>query len=137
MKPTTLLVAALAALAGSPTPVNAVGGLSFVPVPLPPPNNWIGGPSLFPTRVLAGFHEDYEKYDQGNWTVYMLNQCRQNDGCTSLILFSAIPAETNSNSRSWFGYLMGGPPTNPNDYVRDESKDQDVQDSAAWNAIRR
>ncbi|KKZ68505.1 hypothetical protein EMCG_05864 [[Emmonsia] crescens] len=136
MKPTTLLVAAFAALAGSsPTLVNAVGGLSFVPVPLPPPNNWIGGPSLFPTRVFAGFHGDYDKYNKGGWTKYMLDQCRQTSGCTSLILFSGIP--TGEQSRTWFGYVMGGPPTNPSDYTRDEDKSRDVQDSAAWNAIRR
>ncbi|KLJ07465.1 hypothetical protein EMPG_17059 [Blastomyces silverae] len=82
MKATTLLAAALAALAGG------ASGKIFVPVDLPPPGNWVPGPSLWPNRVLAGFNAAYSDFTLSAWINYMQNQCNQVSGCTSLSLAS-------------------------------------------------
>ena len=60
----------------------------FHPVSLVQPDNWIAGPRLFPSQVIAGYSADYEDYNVGTWAAYILEQAQGFDAATSCISFS-------------------------------------------------
>ncbi|KAL2006934.1 hypothetical protein VTN00DRAFT_9602 [Thermoascus crustaceus] len=104
---------------------------NFTPLPLEPPLNWLPGPRLLPSNVIAGYHADYDKYDASTWAEYVLNRGKTFAGCTSTSSFSAINSGT-PRIRCWFGYVSRGGPTTPDDYQRDESESGGVEDSVAF-----
>ena len=55
----------------------------FHPVALPPPENWIPGPRLFPSAVIAGYNADYKKYNADTWAAYILEQAQGFPAATS------------------------------------------------------
>lgn len=121
----------------------------FDRVDLPPPENWVAGPRLFPRNVIAGYNSDYGKYDSDSWADYVLDKCHEFDDCTSTLTFSGeksrrtkvkeyvtdLYSAINSGSpkdRFWFGYVFRGGPTSQNDYQRDWNPITSVKDSVAF-----
>ncbi|KAI9934003.1 hypothetical protein MW887_005075 [Aspergillus wentii] len=105
MKLLYLLSGALLSMTGMSYPFLSAD--NFSPVPLPPPENWLAGPRLFPQNVIAGFHADYDKYNAKSWS----------DGTPK--------------DRYWFGYVFRGGPTTPDDYQRSWDPQSAVKDSIA------
>ncbi|OJD16375.1 hypothetical protein AJ78_03439 [Emergomyces pasteurianus Ep9510] len=131
MKTTTLLAAAFATLAaGSPTRRCTT---TFEEVKFPEgKSNWVGGPGLYPTCVMAVYHEDYSVKTQEAMIQFAQQEC-QRLGCVSFMVLSAVPQDP--PERNWYVTLFGGYPTTPQDYVQDETKSEAVQDSRAFNAV--
>ncbi|OJJ38369.1 hypothetical protein ASPWEDRAFT_24311 [Aspergillus wentii DTO 134E9] len=128
MKLLYLLSGALLSMTGMSYPFLSAD--NFSPVPLPPPENWLAGPRLFPQNVIAGFHADYDKYNAKSWSEYVEKKCKEFHACTSTHSFSAINSGT-PKDRYWFGYVFRGGPTTPDDYQRSWDPQSAVKDSIA------
>ena len=61
----------------------------FYPVHLPGPG-YIAGPTLFPGRVIAGFHAKIEHYNPDTWARYILTQTRRYPTCTVVSSFLGV-----------------------------------------------
>ncbi|KAE8312078.1 hypothetical protein BDV41DRAFT_577918 [Aspergillus transmontanensis] len=107
----------------------------YFPVDLPPPDNWIAGPRIFPSQVLpnGGFHADYDKYNADTWAEYVNSQCENLDG-RSTISFAAINSGSSPKCLFWFGYCFGVSST-PDDYKRDINPQNAVQGSRAFTTL--
>ena len=144
MRPLTLLLPLACALLHH---TSAMPTATFKPVKLSEPLNWIAGPSLFPSQIIAGYNAPLDQYDAASWGEHVLSKCKEFSACTSAQVFQgAFPtgharrglgdransfAATNSGStggRFWFGYVFRGGPTDESFYEREEG----VTDSAAW-----
>ena len=121
-------------------------GAVFHPVPLPPPENWIAGPQLFPRQVIAGYNADYKDYNADTWAAYILEQAKGFSAATSCHSCSGgrffftrfdvqdwldvIPAINSGTpkDRYWFGYVFRGGHVSVADFQREEG----VEDSRAF-----
>lgn len=63
-------------------------GAVFHPVPLPPPEDWLAGPQLFPRQVISGYHADYKDYNADTWAAYILEKAKGFAAATSCSSFS-------------------------------------------------
>ena len=119
-------------------------GAIFHPVPvlLPPPEDWIPGPQLFPHQVISGYHADYNKYDADSWAKYILEKADGYKEATSCASYSGervfslvgltrtcrtdfdvIPAINSGSSpkdRFWFGYIFRGGRVSVEDFQRED-----------------
>ena len=59
----------------------------FERVPLTEPLNWIAGRSLFPGRVIAGYHAEVSDYDATSWAEKVLGDCKNYTACTSSLSY--------------------------------------------------
>ncbi|KAE8350548.1 hypothetical protein BDV28DRAFT_150832 [Aspergillus coremiiformis] len=127
------LAISLLSLQGTAHPIQdeEVPVKHLVPVRLPPPENWIAGPRLFPRDIIAAYHAPHDEYDAPRWRAYVNRQCEHFAACTSTLAFSAINIGS-TGGRYWFGYVFRGGPTNAHDYVRDWSSSAGVEESAAF-----
>ncbi|KAF7185701.1 hypothetical protein HII31_12932 [Pseudocercospora fuligena] len=110
-----------------PTTKPKTSTTTYHQLKLPDPQNWNAGKSLFPGRVMAGYHEDYEKFTKDSWSKYMLQKCQESEGCGSADAYSAINSGT-PKVRVWFGYTYSGGATTEKDFVRGPG----VEDSVVW-----
>ncbi|CAH0058451.1 unnamed protein product [Clonostachys solani] len=104
---------------------------TFVKVTLEEPQNWIAGPSLFPSNVLAGYSGDFCDYTADTWAQFVLDKCKTFDACTSALAFSALNSGS-PRTRGWFGYAFKGGATTQADYIRAE----DVEKSVAYSVVK-
>lgn len=90
MKLSYILLASPLHVMGLPYPFysNELSNEPFVPVSLPPPDNWTPGSKLFPSNVISGYHADYDKYTADTWAEYIKEQCKEFDACTSTFSFA-------------------------------------------------
>ena len=117
-------------------------GAVFYPVPLPPPEDWLPGPQLFPRQVIAGYSADYKDYNADTWATYILEQAQGFAAATSCASFSGersfllrltsrfevqdwldvIPAINSGTpkDRYWFGYVFRGGHVTVADFQREE-----------------
>jgi hypothetical protein len=95
MKLSYILLASPLCVMGLPYPFYSND--PFVPVPLPPPDNWTPSSKLFPSNVISGYSTDYDKFTADTWAEYIKEQCKQFDACTST--FSFAGKETMPNLR--------------------------------------
>ena len=63
-------------------------GDPFHPVDLPPPEDWIPGPKLFPDQVITGYYALYKAYDADTWAKYVLEKAKGYDAATSCASWS-------------------------------------------------
>ncbi|KAK1758800.1 hypothetical protein QBC47DRAFT_409635 [Echria macrotheca] len=106
---------------------------TFEKLDLPAPLNWSAGKSLFPGRVISGFHGDLDQYDAEGWAQHVLEQCKDptNSGCTTGLGFQATNSGDEPKTRFWFGYLFGGVPATVKDFERSE----DVSDAVVYTIV--
>ncbi|PGH09752.1 hypothetical protein GX51_00432 [Blastomyces parvus] len=128
MKATTILAAAVAALSGT------AYGKEYTPVYLPAPENWVPSHFVWPTRILAGFNDAYSPYSQVTFTEMLKVRCDADSECSAIVQYSSIPANP-PGVRRWFGYLLAGPPVEPQDFMRETDPAHVVQDSKAFHAV--
>ncbi|KAJ0160333.1 hypothetical protein CTA2_8148 [Colletotrichum tanaceti] len=105
MRLAAIVSTALAASAGvSAAPLEARS--SFVEVPLPAPQNWSAGGSLFPGQLIAAYHADAKDYTANTWSAYVLEKCKGFTACTSSLSYSggddidATPRPSRQSERS-------------------------------------
>lgn len=69
--------------------------LNFTQVALTPPLDWIAGPSLFPSQIIAGYNAPLDDYTAADWSAHILDACKSFSACTSADgfqgMFSLIP----------------------------------------------
>ncbi|OGM49853.1 hypothetical protein ABOM_001608 [Aspergillus bombycis] len=131
MKLSNVLINSLLPIFGLSHPFHLHQEKHLVRLPLPPPDNWVAGPRLFPGEVIAGFHAHIDEHDAKGWREYVNQQCEKFHDCTSTLSFSANNVGS-TGGRYWFGYVFRGGPTTPDDYVRDWTARAQVKDSAAY-----
>ncbi|GAB1198174.1 hypothetical protein APSETT444_007482 [Aspergillus pseudonomiae] len=131
MKASNVLAGSLLPIIGLCYPVYPQQEKHLVRVPLPPPDNWVAGPRLFPGEVIAGYHASIFEHDAKGWREYINEKCEEFHECTSTISLSANNVGS-TGGRYWFGYVFRGRPTTPDDYVRDWTAKAEVKDSAAY-----
>lgn len=68
----------------------AAAAATFTQVALTPPLNWVSGPYLFPTEVIAGYHAPVADYNATAWDAYVLASCESYSACTSAIAFQGM-----------------------------------------------
>lgn len=86
MKLSTLPIAFLATvIMATPTPPSTA---PLTQLNLPDPQDWIAGPRLFPTNVVAGYHANLTQYNKDSWAKYVKGQCERFSACTSSITYS-------------------------------------------------
>ena len=116
-------------------------GAVFYPVVLPPPENWVPGPQLFPYQVIAGYNADYKDYNADTWAKYILEKAEGFDQATScsscsggrFFLLGLIPFDVQNwldvipainsgtpKDRFWFGYVFRGGHVTVADFKREE-----------------
>ncbi|EEH05184.1 predicted protein [Histoplasma capsulatum G186AR] len=105
MKPTALAVALL-------TWAGVVSGKHYVELMLEDPQNWVGGPGLFPSRVLAGYEEPDNGTHASTWVSYLQGECSSLPRCTAFFSFRGF------DTGELFGYLLGGSSVTIGDFVR-------------------
>ncbi|WQF90297.1 hypothetical protein CDEST_15311 [Colletotrichum destructivum] len=130
MRLAAIFSTALAASAGvSAAPLEPRS--SFVQVPLPAPQNWAAGGSLFPGQIIAAYHADAKDYTADTWSAYVLEKCKGYTACTSSLSYSAINSGS-TGGRFWFGFVFRGGATTVADYERVEEAESGVTDSIAY-----
>jgi hypothetical protein len=84
MTPINLLAIASIALA---SPIEQARA-RFVQFDFEPPLNWLAGPSLVPSKIIAGYHADLAKYNAASWADFVLHKCTTYTVCTSTSSYS-------------------------------------------------
>ncbi|KAK6824124.1 hypothetical protein RU639_005269 [Aspergillus parasiticus] len=118
-------------ITGTTYPIQSQQEKHLVRLPLPPPDNWVAGPHLFPGKVIAGYHANLDEHDAKGWHEYINQKCEKFHACTSTVSFSTNNFGS-TGGRYCFGYVFRGGPTTPEDYVRDSDEKAEVEDSAVY-----
>jgi hypothetical protein len=59
-----------------------------VQVAFEPPLNWLAGPSLFPSKIIASYHAGLAEYNAISWADFVLQKCMNITACTSTSSYS-------------------------------------------------
>ncbi|KAL4259634.1 hypothetical protein AB1N83_008662 [Pleurotus pulmonarius] len=95
---------------------NEINGFKRLDIPS---DGYISGHSLFPRRVMAGYHAEPHEYDADSWAAYIVEKCKGFGGATTAVSFSAINSG-DTGGRFWIGYAFSGRDTTVADFEEDD-----------------
>ncbi|KAF4567150.1 hypothetical protein EYR40_006144 [Pleurotus pulmonarius] len=115
---------------------NEINGFKRLDIPS---DGYISGHSLFPRRVMAGYHAEPHEYDADSWAAYIVEKCKGFGGATTAVSFSGahiIPTQLcinpgsvdlllainsgDTGGRFWIGYAFSGRDTTVADFEEDD-----------------